>query len=238
LFILLFEMSKALNTPFKRKMAMASEYTLDDLAKMLRINPRTIRSYIQQGLLRGPDSLGRNARYSEYHLKRLRVIRTLKEDHNLPLSEIRRLVTMAGPDEDIEVQLVPLSGMPARPSAAPQEIGAPPEADSSSALDYIRARKTLTQRGQEQEEQTLLPTFKKREDPSTSPLEKLIHTLRDRGTLSNVKRKTRGEEWVRLEVTPDIEIHVRGELRREQLRDFEQLADLMRHILLGSEDNE
>ena len=40
------------------------------------------------------------------------------------------------------------------------------------------------------------------------------------------------------EVTPDIEIHVRGQLRREQLSDFEQLADLMRHILLGSEDHE
>ena len=57
LFDLHFEVSKALNTPFKRKISMAGEYTLDDLAKMLRINPRTIRNYIQQGLLRGPDSL-------------------------------------------------------------------------------------------------------------------------------------------------------------------------------------
>ena len=39
------------------------DYSLEDLAKILRINPRTIRSYIQQGLLRGTDSLGRNARY-------------------------------------------------------------------------------------------------------------------------------------------------------------------------------
>ncbi|MGY8827806.1 MAG: MerR family transcriptional regulator [Candidatus Latescibacterota bacterium] len=217
---------------------MADEYTLDDLAKMLRINPRTIRSYIQQGLLRGPDSLGRNARYSEYHLKRLRVIRTLKEDHNLPLSEIRRLVTMAGPDEEIEIQLVPLGEAPTELPAAPPKIGAPPETDSSSALDYIRARKSLTQRGQEQGEQTVPQRLKKREEPSSSPLEKLIQTLRDQGALSNIKRKTRGEEWVRLEVTPDIEIHVRGQLRREQLRDFEQLADLMRHILLGSEENE
>ena len=51
-------------------------------------------------------------------------------------------------------------------------------------------------------------------------------------------RRTRGEEWVRLEVTPDIEIHVRGQLQSEQLKDFEQLADLMRHILLGSEEND
>ena len=51
-------------------------------------------------------------------------------------------------------------------------------------------------------------------------------------------RRAQGQEWVRLEVTPDIEIHLRGQLYGEQLKDFERLADLMRHILLGSEDHE
>ena len=49
---------------------MADKYSLEELAKRVGIQPRTIRSYINQGLLRGPDSLGRNARYSEYHRKR------------------------------------------------------------------------------------------------------------------------------------------------------------------------
>jgi len=48
-----------------------------------------------------------------------------------------------------------------------------------------------------------------------------------------VTRKTRGEEWVRLQITPDIEIHVRGHLSSEQLAGFEELSDMMRHILLG-----
>ena len=54
-----------------------NEYSLEDLARHLDIQPRTIRSYIQQGLLRGPDTMGRNARYSAYHLKRLELIKTL-----------------------------------------------------------------------------------------------------------------------------------------------------------------
>ena len=41
------------------------------------------------------------------------------------------------------------------------------------------------------------------------------------------------EERLRLGVTPDLEIHVRGELSPEQIRLFEQIADHFRHILLG-----
>ena len=222
------------------------DYSLDDLAKMLRINPRTIRSYIQQGLLRGPDTMGRNARYSDYHLKRLRVIRTLKDEHNLPLSEIRRLVTMAGPDEDIQIQLVPLSESTSRSEEPQEKIGAPSES-TSSALDYIRARRALGRKAQAKEEsdtppapQTIQSTRRNEQKAApVRPLEALLKKLRaeDRA-LTNVPRRTRGEEWVRLEVTPDIEIHVRGQLPPEQLRDFEQFADLMRHILLGSEDHD
>jgi DNA-binding transcriptional MerR regulator len=218
------------------------DYSLEDLAKMLRINPRTIRSYIQQGLLRGPDSLGRNARYSDYHLKRLRVIRTLKDDHNLPLSEIRRLVTMAGPDEDIQIQLVPMGGAPARD---PDSEGDLDDASSSSALDYIRARRARVQ-GKPIPEEKAAPLQQEiseslpaaRPQAAPSPLETLLLKLREGKGLGRVPRRTRGEEWVRLEVTPDIEIHVRGQLQSEQLKDFEQLADLMRHILLGSEEND
>ena len=84
----------------------------------------------------------------------------------------------------------------------------------------------------------MLSSIIDQDDSATSPVKALLYKLRDQGTRASVLRKTRGEEWVRLEVTPDIEIHVRGQLRREQLSDFEQLADLMRHILLGSEDHE
>jgi len=82
-------------------------YTLSELAGLVDIHPRTIRSYIQQDLLRGPDTMGRNARYSDYHRKRLEAIKTLRSDYALPLDEIRRLVSLADIDEDIKIASLP-----------------------------------------------------------------------------------------------------------------------------------
>lgn len=224
---------------------MSSEYTLEELAQLLRINPRTIRSYIQQGLLRGPDSMGRNARYSDYHVKRLQTIRQLKDDHNLPLSEIRRLVTMAAPDEDIQIRLVPMRAAEEEVMQSPAEAPKEEESKRSSALDYVRARRAAG-RGRSKIEDALaaspdMPRSAEESDassPGESPIEALLAKLRDGAGLGNVPRRAQGQEWVRLEVTPDIEIHLRGQLYGEQLKDFERLADLMRHILLGSEDHE
>ncbi len=224
---------------------MSSDYTLEELAQMLRINPRTIRSYIQQGLLRGPDSMGRNARYGDYHVKRLQTIRQLKDDHNLPLSEIRRLVTMAAPDEDIQIQLVPIRASEEEVIENPVEDLKEEESERSSALDYVRARRAAG-RGRSKREHAPLESREmhrsaKESGASSSgesPIETLLAKLRDQAGLGNVPRRAQGQEWVRLEVTPDIEIHLRGQLYGEQLKDFERLADLMRHILLGSEDHE
>jgi DNA-binding transcriptional MerR regulator len=215
-----------------------NEYSLEDLARHLDIQSRTIRSYIQQGLLRGPDTMGRNARYSGYHLKRLELIKALKDEHGLTLDEIRRQLTMTDEAQTQEALTESMLSMPpqAMPSA-PLPMSAPPEEESSTALDFIRARRQSSkgttrtpQRGT-----TRLPSS--RASPS-GPIEKLLEQLREMTRGATVPRKARGQEWVRLEVTPDIEIHVRGQLSQEQLQGFEQLSDLMRHILLGSDDHE
>lgn len=70
-------------------------YSLDELSREADVTTRTIRYYIAEGLLPPPNSIGRNARYSQEHLDRLRVISQLKE-HYLPLKEIRsRLAGMS-----------------------------------------------------------------------------------------------------------------------------------------------
>ena len=220
---------------------MSSQYTLEELAQLLRINPRTIRSYIQQGLLRGPDSMGRNARYSDYHVKRLKVIRQLKDDHNLPLSQIRQLVTMAAPDEDLQIQLVPVRAPEEETmQSMPEPLEMEQASEPSSALDYIRSRRAGGRGGEPLMEAAFSPAEKSEIMPRQErPIEALLAKLRDQAGLgSSVPRRSRGQEWVRLEVTPDIELHLRGPLYGEQLKDFERLADLMRHILLGSEDHE
>ena len=99
-------------------------YTLNELADLVDIRPRTIRSYIQQDLLRGPDSMGRNARYSDYHRKRLEAIKALRDDYALPLDEIRRLVNLSDFDEDITLAALPLP-----PAVLPLLAGSTPGPD-------------------------------------------------------------------------------------------------------------
>ena len=229
---------------------MTQEYTIESLAKLVGLQRRTIRNYITQGLLRGPDSLGRNARYTDYHLKRLKLIKQMKLVLNLSLSEIRRLLNTVGANEDLTFGDIKLAAgsMPhdetetessemseaMAPMSAPlpaSSLEAEPEQDELSALDFIRQRKALTegtpalrQRGRHRSG---------RSAPAAGPIEDLLQQLRDLLAHAAVTRKTRGEEWVRLQITPDIEIHVRGHLSSEQLAGFEELSDMMRHILLG-----
>jgi DNA-binding transcriptional MerR regulator len=66
-----------------------SVYDLTELTDRARVTPRTVRYYIQQGLLRAPGVTGPGAKYGEGHLDRLRLIRRLQQAH-LPLAEIRR----------------------------------------------------------------------------------------------------------------------------------------------------
>ena len=225
-------------------------YTLNELADLVDIRPRTIRSYIQQDLLRGPDSMGRNARYSDYHRKRLKAIKALRDDYALPLDEIRRLVNLSDFDEDIT-----LASLPLPPAALPRLE----ETDTSTALDFIRARQAQgyqQRRARRQPRDTesspelsarmmqspdLSYSMPDEEPPpessktSTGPIELLLQRLQSLTGDQRVSRRTRGEEWFRLSVTPDLEFHVRGELTREQIRLFEQMADHFRHILLGGE---
>jgi DNA-binding transcriptional MerR regulator len=99
---------------------MSATYSLSELCKATDATPRTVRYYVQQGLLPSPGTTGPGARYSEGHLDRLRLIKQLQRGH-LPLSEIRsRLAALS--DDDVRAALA-------------QE----PESSVGTAIDYIRA---------------------------------------------------------------------------------------------------
>ena len=65
--------------------------TIQELAKRANVTTRTIRYYVEQGLL-PPPGRGRVAEYTDEHLRKLELIRTHKEQY-LPLEEIRRVVS-------------------------------------------------------------------------------------------------------------------------------------------------
>ncbi len=103
----------------------SSAYDLAELSGRARVTPRTVRYYIQQGLLPAPISTGPGAKYGGGHLDRLRLIRRLQQGH-LPLAEIRRrLETLS----DAEVRDLLVDDV-----VASEARSRPPD----SAADYAR----------------------------------------------------------------------------------------------------
>src|SRR5579864_1408392 len=80
---------------------MQSEsYSLSELSGVTGLEERTIRSYIERGLLPGAHTRGRTASYSNEHLARLQIIMSLRRARpNIGLSEIRIFLQNLSPDQ-------------------------------------------------------------------------------------------------------------------------------------------
>jgi len=66
-------------------------FTLDELARAVALPRRTVRYYIQIGLLDRPEGLGRGAHYAPHHLAKLQEIKKWKKA-GLSLERIRELI--------------------------------------------------------------------------------------------------------------------------------------------------
>lgn len=72
------------------------QFTIDELATMANLPVRTVRFYIQQGLVDRPLGLGRGAQYSQHHLEQLVEVRTWTQA-GLSLERIAHLRTNPPP---------------------------------------------------------------------------------------------------------------------------------------------
>lgn len=70
-------------------------YTLDQLCAAAQVSKRTVRYYIQQGLLERPEGEKRGSYYLDSHLEQLVRISNLKND-GLSLDRIRELMSGQG----------------------------------------------------------------------------------------------------------------------------------------------
>lgn len=70
--------------------AMADEarYGIEDLAVLGGVTRRTVRYYVQQGLLQPPLGVGRGRHYGPEHLARLQAVKAMQE-RGLSLEEVR-----------------------------------------------------------------------------------------------------------------------------------------------------
>ena len=110
---------------------------LDELAEQAGTSPRTVRYYVQRGLLPGPTFRGKDTVYSRDHLVRLRAIKRLQERF-MPLDGIQAELARLSQDELEKLaggKHVALLGPPI-PIAPPQPPHPPhPQPAASGAVD-------------------------------------------------------------------------------------------------------
>lgn len=195
---------------------MANEsYSLDGLAEATGIEARTIRSYIERGLLPGAQTRGRAATYSEEHLSRLQVIKSLRRARpNITLSEIRIHLQRFNPE-----QIQRLAG---------GSISA-----AASAIDHGNQSETgdITTDETDDERELQGAVDWEQAAPKLTGAERLVQLLREISGFAKPATTSKMEGWQRITVTPDIELSVRAEFNADQLAAFRDLADYLRHLL-------
>jgi DNA-binding transcriptional MerR regulator len=92
---------------------------ISELAERAGVSVRTIRFYINEGLLPPPEGRGRYSAYDEEYLTRIELIKRLKSAF-LPLKEIKRMVESLS-KEEIEHMLRHLSEATSTPLPAPAD---------------------------------------------------------------------------------------------------------------------
>jgi len=195
-------------------------YTLEDLSAETGFDTRVIRSFIEQGLLRGPTSLGRYARYSDRHLVRLLAIKALKENRGLKLSDTRQtLLCMSEPEIDALAETV------RRHKANPP----------ASALDYLRSLKLqvfdsqpdqVVQQVDEQRHE-----YQRKMPPAASTSDPHFDSSADASV--SVRQMPASETWHRFQITPDVELSVRGLQTDQQMARMKNVAKRLREYLIG-----
>jgi DNA-binding transcriptional MerR regulator len=209
-----------------------SRFTLRQLAHLSGVTPRTVHFYIQQGLLRPAGSHGPGAKYDEGHLARLRLIRRLQREH-LPLAEIRKRLE-AMDDEAVQTAVT--------------ELTANQFPEPASALDYVRRLLARDQTGAATRVYRVAPSAVmpagRPAAPAAAPEGR--HTLSLEVSASRAEAATpqplelaqaprssaaERSQWERYLLAPDIELHVRRPLSRDQNRRVERLLALAHNIL-------
>ena len=170
-------------------------FTIEELAEQVTVPVRTIRYYITEGLLPGPEGRGKAASYGEEHLQRLRLIRLLVNQHT-PLAEIQQLLhglSLA------EIHLLLADEEQRAKELAPAGQQPPPQEYIATLLKNAQASKQQTFPGLAIS-QSSTPTARRiYERPPT--YEGIVPAL--------------GETWRHWELAPGVELHVKEEAEEQ-----------------------
>lgn len=200
---------------------MSGEYDLTELCRTAGVTQRTVRYYIQQGLLEPPDSRGPKARYGEAHLQRLRLIKRLQRRH-LPLAEIRRML-----DELDE-------------ASVEEALGETASAQPSSALEYIAALRASSAQQEPWQSREVHVQI-----AASAPPADVLRKLSAPQVTSRPPAESRGTEsfgrrsqWERITLAANVELQLRRPLSRAENRAVERLLETARELFAEEQKEE
>jgi len=184
------------------------KYLIHELAKMASVTVRTIRYYTDEGLLPQPILHGKYAYYTADHLRRLELIRQMK-DAFLPLREIRQTLNTLSEEEVAKKLMIQNSGsfqqQFIQPAASSPEPG-------KSARDYIE-RIMERQSGF----RTLAQTAPPPQAPSRSQ--------------APAQSSQAEENWRRIELAPGVELHIRDQSPSWDAQTIQQIKEYIHNLI-------
>lgn len=214
------------------------DLSLQELAEQSGIEPRTIRSYVERGILPGPDSLGRSARYPREALDRLRVLNLIRDaNRNLTLDKIRLLLQGLSPRQ-IRSVAEGRERIGAIIDTDEQQVPASPPPGQGRALEYLHGIGVSSPMRAIPSPLFQSAVVGDRACPAepgvseeVSRLEQVATALSGLVGRTSSSRPVRGERWYRIPLTPDIELAVRGEFEAEQIAQLHRIGDALRVLL-------
>jgi len=208
---------------------MDQDLTLEDLAHHSGLSIRTLRFYIQEGILPGPDSHGKNARYSQEHLDRLEAIRRLKHLH-LPLQEIRQLLNHLTTDEIASIKQGHATLPQEEGSTRSKRIPDPSSSEKySSALEYIQN----LERGRN----SILEISAPFASFSPVPEQDLFFQMVDPGKFSP-ESEPLPETWTRIILLEGIELNIKGPRTIQEQEKITKLVQFGRDLFRDPQKKE
>jgi DNA-binding transcriptional MerR regulator len=195
------------------------ELLIHELAERAGVSVRTIRYYIEEGLLPPPSYEGKYAYYTPRFLDRLELIRRLKDSY-LPLREIREIMSSLT-DEEVRRRLSELS-LPSPRLSGQAKAARARTKPGSRALDYIdrvmdEQTKYRTKGTQEKNQPAL-------DQDINSRFTAQIHQP------SQFPAAPPEETWLRVTLAPGVELHLRRPTDPETESQIQQLINFTKRI--------
>jgi DNA-binding transcriptional MerR regulator len=183
-------------------------YLINQLAERAGVTVRTIRYYVNEGLLPPPQTKGRYSAYDEEYLYRIRLIKFYKESY-LPLSRIRELLDAMTPEE--------IRAAVEHYEVEPPELNLTPAPDlpdwlkeNTSAREYLQMI---------QEPPSSYPAVSAKRIEMNIPAPSMSQEPWDEDEA--------GLSWKRIKATDGIELLVREDVYRRRRREIEDLIKKM-----------